>query len=96
MNRNDSENIATEMAKWFRKPYCHWWLLADFVVVIVGLMAAAVTQIWWLLFIPALALTEAAAVYIVTIFSDVLRARDAEIERLRRESSVGNQNGTTA
>lgn len=85
MDPVDSHYIATELAKWCRKPYLNWCLSADLVVALIGVVAAFVTQVWWLLFIPALALAEAGGVYVCAIFAAVLRDKDVEIERLRRE-----------
>ena len=85
MDSADSHYIANMLAKWCRQPYLKWWLSLDFGVAVIGLIAAFVTQIWWLLFIPVLALAEAAGCFLCAMFGDVLRDKDAEIERLRRE-----------
>jgi len=85
MNPVDSHYIVTELSKWCGKPRLNWCLSANLGVALIGLIAAVVTQIWWLLFIPVVALAEAGGIYVCALFAAVLRDKDAEIERLRRD-----------
>lgn len=88
MFRDDSNEIAAALANWLRKPFLSWCFAVNVSVGIAALIAAIVTQIWWLMFIPLLAIVECSAVYFGSIFADVLREKDSEIERLRRELST--------
>ncbi len=54
-------------------------------LLVVAIIAAIMTQIWWLLLIPLIALAEGAGLYMSSIFPRVLKDRDAEIARLRQE-----------
>ena len=85
MEHSNSHYIANMLAQVCRKPYLNCWLTLDFGIALIFLIAAFLTQIWWLLFISALALAEAAGCYVCALFGEVLREKDAEIDRLRRE-----------
>ena len=71
--------------KWFRKPLRNWWYLIDFSIAVIGVGAAFMTQIWWLLFIPAFALMESVCVLVAGIFCDVIEEKDTENVSLRRQ-----------
>lgn len=88
MQTDDTKTTEAAFAKWFHKPLRRWWYTIDFSVAAIVLVAAFVTQIWWLLFISALALMESVCIYIVGIFTDVVHEKDAEIDRLRRQLSA--------
>ena len=77
--------LATEMPKWFRKPLLtNWYVLTDLTIFSIVIIAAIVTQIWWLL-IPLLVLAHCCGLFFVSIVAEVLQEKDAEIKRLRRE-----------
>ena len=77
--------LATEMPKWFRKPFLtNWYVLTDMTIFIVVIIAAIVTQIWWLL-IPVLVLAQCCGLFFISTVAEVLQDKDAEIKRLRHE-----------
>jgi hypothetical protein len=59
-------------------------MLVNVSAALAATVAAVVTGLWWLLFIPLLAFVECSALYFGASFAEALRSRDAEIERLRR------------
>ena len=83
MQTGDSDYMVTALSKLLGKRLRGWWYLMDLVIALIGLAAAVVTEIWWLLFIPGLALMEICCIYIGGVLSDALQERDAEIDRLR-------------
>lgn len=88
MPTNDSEQIAAYLAKWLHKPFVNWCVLANIGIAITAVAAAIATHIWWLLFIPVMAFIECSALYFGLAFAEALRARETEIERLRRKLSM--------
>ena len=85
---NSDQEFVSEMSKWLRKPLINYYLLVDVTIAIVAIIAAIMTQIWWLLLIPLIAFAEGAGLYISSIFAKVLKDKDTEIERLRHELEV--------
>jgi hypothetical protein len=88
MFTDNSDQIAAALANWLQKPFVSWWFAFDVIVALGAVIAVVVTQIWWLLFIPLLAFMECSALYFGWIFADVLRKKEAEIDRLRSQSGT--------
>ena len=70
------------------KPFVFRCFAANIIVALLAVTCAIVTQIWWLMFIPLLAFVECSALYFGSVFAEVLRDKDRELERLRRELST--------
>ena len=85
MDTQHAQDIVTSLTPCLRKPARNWWLSIDFTVAVAGTAAAIALRNWWLLFIPAIALTEAAAVWLGGLFTEVLQHKDQQIEQLRRQ-----------
>jgi hypothetical protein len=85
MFSDDSDQIASALARWLQKPFVSWYCLAVMSIALLAVIGAIVTHVWWLLFISLLAFVECAAMYFGSILAEVLREKEIEIERLRRE-----------
>ena len=77
--------LAAELPKWLRKPFItNGYVLFDMSIFTAFIIAAIITQIWWLL-IPLLVVAQSGGLYFASIVSEVLREKDAEIQRLRKQ-----------
>ncbi len=77
--------LAAEASKWLRKPFMtNCYVLVDMTIFTVVIIAAIVTQIWWLL-IPVLLLAQCCGLFFISIVSEALQQKDAEIQSLRQK-----------
>ena len=78
-------DLAEELPKWLRKPFrTNGYVLFDMSIFAAFIIAAIITQIWWLL-IPVLVVAQSCGLFFASIVSEVLREKDAEIQRLRKQ-----------